>query len=60
MVPYGNNGHWHYRDCEAKLNTDPACKCVQNMAKQIAELAEQVKYLMAGNRHLQKQINNAT
>lgn len=58
MIPYGNDGHYHYRDCEAKLNSDPACKCVQNMAKQIAVLAEQVAVLMADNRRQQRQLNN--
>lgn len=58
MMPYGRNGHWHYNDCEATLNSDPACKCVTQMAKQISELAEQVKHLMAQNRHMQKVIDN--
>ena len=59
MVPYGLNGHYHYADCEAKLNTDPACKCVQNMAKQIYVLAEECKHLMAANRHMRRVIDNA-
>lgn len=59
MVPYGLNGHYHYNYCEAKLNTDPMCRCVSLMAKQIATLAEQVAILMADNRRLQKQLDNA-
>ena len=58
MIPYGLNGHYHYSDCEALVNTDPKCKCVQNMAKQISVLAEQVAVLMADNRRQQRQLNN--
>lgn len=58
MMPKGRDGHWHYDDCKATLNTDPACSCVNSMAKQIAMLAEQIRYLMAQNRHQQKVIDN--
>ena len=60
MMPYGLNGHYHYDDCKAKFNTDPGCSCVQSMAKQIAMLAEQIAILMKANRHLQRQVDNAS
>jgi hypothetical protein len=59
MMPYGLNGHYHYPDCEAKLNSDPDCHCVGNMAKQLSVLAEECGRLMAINRQLVKQLNNA-
>jgi len=60
MMPYGLNGQWHYPDCEAKLNSDPDCDCVGNMVKQLSILSEECKRLMAINRQLVKQLNNAT
>ncbi len=59
MIPYGLDGHYHYNDCKAILNTDPACSCVNSMAKQISMLAEQVALLMRDNRRLQRQLDNA-
>jgi hypothetical protein len=59
MTPYGLNGHWHYSDCRATLNTDPACSCVSSMAKQIAMLQEEIVKLMKANRHLQRVVDNA-
>jgi hypothetical protein len=59
MIPYGLNGHYHYNDCPATVNTDPECLCVRNMAQQISVLAEECKRLMAANRHLQKVVDNA-
>jgi hypothetical protein len=58
MMPYGFNGHYHYKDCKEVLNTHPGCSCVQSMAKQIAMLAEEVAKLMRANRHLQRQLDN--
>ena len=60
MMPYGLNGQWHYPDCEAKLNSDPKCDCVGNMAKQLSVIAKECGRLMAINRQLVKQLNNAT
>jgi hypothetical protein len=60
MMPYGLNGEWHYADCEAKLNSDPDCDCVGNMAKQLSVLAKECGRLMQINRQLVKQLNNAT
>jgi hypothetical protein len=60
MMPYGLNGQYHYPDCEAKLNSDPNCDCVGNMAKQLAIVVEECGRLMAHNRQLIKQLNNAT
>jgi hypothetical protein len=60
MMPYSLNGHYHYPDCEAKLNTDPNCHCVGNMAKQCSVLAEECGRLMQVNRQLKKQLDNAT
>jgi hypothetical protein len=59
MMPYALNGQYHYPDCEAKLNSDPDCDCVGNMAKQCSVLAEECGRLMAINRQLVKQLNNA-
>jgi len=59
MMPYGLNGEWHYPDCEAKLNSDPECDCVGNMVKQLAIVVEECGRLMAINRQLVKQLNNA-
>ena len=58
MIPYGLNGEGHYPDCEAKLNSDPDCDCVGNMAKQLAIVVEECGRLMAINRQLKKQLNN--
>ena len=60
MMPYGLNGQYHYPDCEAKLNSDPDCDCVGNMAKQLAVVVEECGRLMAINRQLVKQLRNAT
>jgi hypothetical protein len=60
MMPYSLNGQWHYPDCEAKLNSDPNCHCVGNMAKQCSVLAEECGRLMAINRQLKKQLDRAT
>jgi hypothetical protein len=60
MIPYGLNGHYHYADCEAKLNSDPDCHCVGNMAKQISVLAEECKRLMQKNRTLESQLRRAS
>ena len=60
MMPYGLNGQYHYADCEAKLNSDPECHCVGNMAQQCSVLAEECGRLMAINRQLTKQLNHAT
>jgi hypothetical protein len=60
MMPYALNGQYHYPDCEAKLNSDPDCHCAGNMAKQLSVLAEECGRLMAINRQLVKQLNNAT
>jgi hypothetical protein len=60
MMPYGLNGHYHYADCEAKLNSDPDCDCVGNMAKQLSVLAEECKRLMQVNRTLESQLRRAT
>ena len=60
MMPYGRNGAWHYPDCTATTNYDPDCDCVGNMAKQCSVLAEECGRLMAINRQLVKQLNNAT
>ena len=59
MLPYGVNGQWHYADCKELLNSHPGCSCIPSMAKQIAMLAEEVGNLMRGNRHLQRQVDNA-
>ncbi len=60
MMPYGLNGHYHYPDCEATLNTDPNCHCVGNMAQQCSILAEECGRLMRVNRQLTKQLDHAT
>jgi hypothetical protein len=60
MMPFCLNGQYHYADCEAKLNSDPDCDCVGNMAKQCSILAEECGRLMRVNRQLTKQLNNAT
>ena len=60
MMPYGLNGAWHYPDCTATTNYDPDCDCVGNMAKQLAIVVEECGRLMAINRQLVKQLNNAT
>jgi hypothetical protein len=60
MMPYGLNGQWHYADCEAKLNSDPDCQCLDNMLKQLSILSEECKRLMAINRQLKKQLDRAT
>jgi len=60
MMPYGLNGHYHYPDCEAKLNSDPDCHCVGNMAKQLSVLAEECGRLMRVNRTLESQLRRAT
>ena len=60
MMPYGLNGQYHYPDCTAKLNSDPNCDCVDNMAQQLSVLAEECGRLMAINRQLTKQLHNAT
>ena len=60
MMPYGLNGQYHYPDCEAKLNSDPDCDCVGNMAQQLAIVVEECGRLMAINRQLKKQLDNAT
>jgi hypothetical protein len=60
MMPYGLNGAWHYPDCTAKLNSDPDCDCVGNMAKQLSVLAEECKRLMQINRTLESQLRRAT
>lgn len=60
MMPYGLNGAWHYPDCTATTNFDPECDCVGNMAKQLAIVVEECGRLMAINRQLVKQLNNAT
>jgi hypothetical protein len=60
MMPYGLNGQWHYPDCEAKLNSDPNCDCVGNMAKQLSVLVEECKRLMQINRTLKAQLDRAT
>jgi hypothetical protein len=60
MMPYCLNGQYHYPDCEAKLNSDPDCDCVGNMAKQCSVLAEECGRLMRVNRQLTKQLDNAS
>jgi hypothetical protein len=60
MMPYGLNGAWHYPDCTATTNYDPDCDCVGNMVTQLSILSEECKRLMAINRQLVKQLNNAT
>ena len=60
MMPYGLNGQYHYPDCTAKLNSDPDCDCVGNMAKQLSVLAEECKRLMQINRTLESQLRRAT
>ena len=60
MMPYGLNGHYHYPDCEAKLNSDPDCDCVGNMAKQLSVLVEECKRLMQINRTLESQLRRAS
>jgi hypothetical protein len=60
MIPYGLNGHYHYADCQAKLNSDPDCDCVGNMAKQISILSEECKRLMQKNRTLESQLRRAS
>ena len=60
MMPYGLNGQYHYPDCEAKLNSDPNCDCVGNMAQQLAIVVEECGRLMQVNRQLKKQLDNAT
>ena len=60
MMPYGLNGAWHYPDCTVTLNSDADCHCVGNMVKQLSILSEECKRLMAINRQLVKQLNNAT
>lgn len=60
MMPYSLNGQWHYSDCEAKLNSDPECRCVGNMAKQLSVVVEECGRLMQVNRQLKKQLDNAT
>jgi hypothetical protein len=60
MMPYCLNGQYHYADCEAKLNSDPECDCVGNMAKQCSVLAEECGRLMRVNRQLTKQLGNAS
>ncbi len=60
MMPYCLNGQYHYADCEAKLNSDPNCDCVGNMAKQCSVLAEECKRLMQVNRTLESQLRRAT
>jgi hypothetical protein len=60
MMPYGLNGAYHYPDCTATTNYDPDCDCVGNMAKQLSVLAEECGRLMAINRQLVKQLNNAS
>ena len=60
MMPYGLNGQYHYEGCQARLNGDPDCDCVGQMAQQCAVLAEECGRLMAINRQLVKQLNNAT
>jgi hypothetical protein len=60
MMPYGLNGQWHYADCEAKLNSDPNCDCVGNMAKQLSVLVEECKRLMQINRTLESQLRRAS
>ena len=60
MMPYGLNGAWHYPDCTATTNFDPECDCVGNMAKQLAIVVEECGRLMAINRQLVKQLNNAS
>jgi hypothetical protein len=60
MIPYGLNGHYHYADCEATLNTDLNCDCAGNMAKQISILSEECKRLMRINRTLESQLRRAT
>jgi hypothetical protein len=60
MIPYGLNGAWHYPDCTATTNYDPDCDCVGNMAKQLAIVVEECGRLMAINRQLKKQLDNAT
>ena len=60
MMPYGLNGQWHYSDCIVTLNSDPDCHCLGNMLEQISVLSEECKRLMAINRQLVKQLNNAT
>jgi hypothetical protein len=59
-MPYCLNGQYHYADCEAKLNSDPHCDCVGNMAKQCSVLAEECGRLMRVNRQLTKQLDNAS
>jgi hypothetical protein len=60
MIPYGLNGQWHYADCEAKLNSDPNCDCIGNMAKQLSVLVEECKRLMQINRTLESQLRRAS
>jgi hypothetical protein len=60
MMPYGLNGAWHYPDCTATTNYDPECDCIGNMVTQLSILSEECKRLMAINRQLVKQLNNAT
>jgi hypothetical protein len=60
MMPYALNGHYHYPDCEAKLNSDPDCDCVGNMAKQLSVLVEECKRLMQINRTLESQLRRAS
>jgi hypothetical protein len=60
MIPYGLNGAWHYADCTVTLNSDAACHCVGNMAKQISILSEECKRLMQVNRTLESQLRRAT
>ena len=60
MIPYGLNGQWHYADCEAKLNSEPDCDCVGNMAKQLAIVVEECGRLMRVNRTLESQLRRAS
>ena len=59
-MPYSLNGQYHYADCQAKLNSDPDCDCVGNMAKQLSVIAEECKRLMQVNRTLESQLRRAT
>jgi hypothetical protein len=60
MMPYGLNGQYHYEGCQARLNGDPDCDCVGNMAKQLSVLAEECSRLMQINRTLESQLRRAT
>jgi hypothetical protein len=60
MMPYGLNGHYHYPDCEAKLNSDPELRLCRQHGQTTAIVVEECGRLMQVNRQLKKQLDNAT